>query len=826
MLEPIMKGLIEWGYGLIEDMADYVFGDIIDVMTMDMDYFRKAAPIVNDISEIILALGWALLLGNLVFQTLKSMMSGAGFEGEDPKLLFMRTFAFSFLLLASPRICEMCSKMTATVVAYLNIPRSFAFSPPSGLMFSAAGGVSWLIAIIVSIILIIQLIKLFFDIGERYVIACVLTFMAPLAFAMGGSKNTNDIFKGWCRMYGSMNLMLIMNIIFLKLIMNAMVNMWASNIIVWLVFVMALTRVARKIDAHIAKIGLNPAQTSNSVGVRFPGGMTMVVVKSIASLVSKNMGGMKSGLGNGNRSGGDNHNHSRGRYNPGGGVGRPRNSNPPPPNNGGYASPGDAQMNVSVNNQSRTTRVNNNTTTIANKQAGNASSNNNYSNRSNNSFVSDSKSNSQAENSNRKNSGKNTSQSQTRGGKPGGNSGNVTINQTQIQNAAKNAVSMPNTKPNTPHTTDRNRTDSHSSFGSNNGRDAHFSNQPRTQIPSTSPISRDNSGAKFNIAHTADRNSTSAHDSSVSNNVKDSRSFNQSKTQNTAHPPLARDISGVKPNTPHMTERNSTAIHDSSVSNSVRDSHSSNQQRAQNTSRPPLSRNTSGGRTNIPTPPVASVPHSNQSVVNTGGGVQGGVTVNTPAVKTGSNGVTVPAMPQTQGMSRTSGSLRPSDNRSVNNNAVGNSSVNSDSDVHTSNVSSDNGRTDRRSTVIAGGNRVSSNVSGGNTGVSVNNITSVRGDGTVVNNAGASYSEHGGNSHYVANTNMSTTERRVNPEYKFGRYDPAAANRKGKKNYYTKDTEPLKRKGEYKRGESDNGGAAKKRRSEGCSRSSGRRRNN
>ena len=49
MLEPIMKGLIEWIYGLIEDMADYVFGDIIDVMTMDMDYFRKAAPIVKSL---------------------------------------------------------------------------------------------------------------------------------------------------------------------------------------------------------------------------------------------------------------------------------------------------------------------------------------------------------------------------------------------------------------------------------------------------------------------------------------------------------------------------------------------------------------------------------------------------------------------------------------------------------------------------------------------------------------------------------------------------------------------------------------------------------
>ena len=720
MLEPIMKGLIEWIYGLIEDMADYVFGDIIDVMTMDMDYFRKAAPIVNDISEIILALGWALLLGNLVFQLLKSIMSGAGFEGEDPKLLFMRTFAFSFLLLASPQICEMCTKMTGTVVAYLNIPRSFAFSPPSSLMFSAAGAVSWLIAIIVSIILIIQLIKLFFDIGERYVIACVLTFMAPLAFAMGGSKNTNDIFKGWCRMYGSMNLMLIMNIIFLKLIMNAMVNMWASNIIVWLVFVMALTRVARKIDAHIAKIGLNPAQTSNSVGVRFPGGMTLVVVRTLASLVGKNMGGMKGGSGGGNRSGSSsNHNHNYGGGSPSGGGSRPRNTNPPPSNNGGNASPGDANVNVSVNNQSRTTKVSTPAGNTANRQANNATNNSRYTNH--NSSNTDNRNNSRTDNSSRENSGRNTSQPQARGAKQNGNGGNVTINQTQVQNAARNAASMP----------------------------------------------------------------------------------------------------GVKPNTSHTTDRSSSSSHDGG-----RDTHSSNQQRTQNTSRPPLSRNTSGGRTNIPAPSVSSAPHTNQSVVNTGGGTpQGNVTVNAPSVKTGSKGVTVPVMPQTQGMSRTSGSLRTSDNRSVNNNAVGNSSVNSDSDVHTSNVSSDNGRTDRRSTVISGGNRTSSNVSGGNMGVNVNNTTSVRGGGTVVNNAGASYSEHGGNSHYVANTNMSTTERRVNPEYKFGRYDPAAANRKGKKNYYTKDTEPLKRKGEYKRGEADNGRAAKKHRSEGGSRSSGRRRN-
>ena len=287
MLEPILQGLIEWLYSLFEDIADYFFGDIMDVLTMDMDYFRKVAPIVDEISEVILALAWALLIGNLVFQLIKSMMSGAGFEGEDPRILFMRTFAFSFLLLASNQICEMCSSITGKVVLLLSIQPTFTMFTPSSAVFAAAGGVNWLIAIIVGIMLIFQMIKLFFDIGERYVISCVLTFMAPLAFAMGASKNTSDIFKGWCRMYGSMNLMLIMNIVFLKLIMSAMANVVNSGIILWVVFVLALTRVARKIDAHIAKIGLNPAQTGNNVGVRFPGGMTMVVVRLLASLVGK-----------------------------------------------------------------------------------------------------------------------------------------------------------------------------------------------------------------------------------------------------------------------------------------------------------------------------------------------------------------------------------------------------------------------------------------------------------------------------------------------------------------------------------------------------------
>ena len=106
LLEPIMKGLIEWIYEMVVSIMEYAAKELVGVMSMDMSYFEKTAPVIKDITNIILALGWGLLIANMVFQSLKVMMSGAGFESEDPKHIFCRTFVFSFLLLASRQICN------------------------------------------------------------------------------------------------------------------------------------------------------------------------------------------------------------------------------------------------------------------------------------------------------------------------------------------------------------------------------------------------------------------------------------------------------------------------------------------------------------------------------------------------------------------------------------------------------------------------------------------------------------------------------------------------------------------------------------------------
>ena len=107
---------------------------------------------------------------------------------------------------------------------------------------------------------------------SRYVVTALLVILSPLAFAMGGSKNTADIFKGWCRMFGSMCAMMVLNVIFLKLLISAMGYMPSGvAVLPWMLLIVGIARTARKADSIIARMGLNPAITGDGLGRGLPG---------------------------------------------------------------------------------------------------------------------------------------------------------------------------------------------------------------------------------------------------------------------------------------------------------------------------------------------------------------------------------------------------------------------------------------------------------------------------------------------------------------------------------------------------------------------------
>lgn len=293
MLEGILQGLMQWIYGLFLDLMSYCANALLGIMSTDLSFFESSVPIVPKLYTVFVAIGWGLLIGNCVFQAMKAMFAGLGFETESPAILLLRTGLFGTLLIFSKDICDIGLSIGKNIIDLLGIPASVQLTMPTDSMFSGFG-TSWLLVIIIGFILGFQLIKLFFEVAERYVVVSVLTLLCPVGLAMGGSKSTKDICVNYMRTYASMIVMMIMNVLFLKLILSALAAMPSGVLILpWCLRVVGIAKTARKADQLVSRIGLSPTSAGDPLGKGR--GMMMAAMAARTILHTAGKGGSAKG---------------------------------------------------------------------------------------------------------------------------------------------------------------------------------------------------------------------------------------------------------------------------------------------------------------------------------------------------------------------------------------------------------------------------------------------------------------------------------------------------------------------------------------------------
>lgn len=256
-------------------------------MSTDLTFWETSVPVVEPLYKIFIAIGWGLLIGNCVFQSLKAMFAGLGFETESPIILLFRTGIFGTLLMFSKDICNIGLSIGKNVMTLIGIPTSVTIKTPDASVFGSLGA-GWLLVIIIGFILGFQLIKLFFEIAERYVVVAVLTLLCPVGLSMGGSKSTKDICTGFIRTYASMIVMMVLNVLFLKLILSALATMPTGTLVLpWCLLTVGIAKTARKADNLVSKIGLNPAITGDPLGHGRGMMVAMMAARTIMHSASK-----------------------------------------------------------------------------------------------------------------------------------------------------------------------------------------------------------------------------------------------------------------------------------------------------------------------------------------------------------------------------------------------------------------------------------------------------------------------------------------------------------------------------------------------------------
>ena len=230
----ILDGIVAWIAEQVMHGLDLISTSVLGALGCDMSTFLRYFPAAQTMYNIFVALAIGLILLNWVWQLFRNYGLAAGIEAEDPVKLSIRSVLFILLAYFSDEIVNIILKIGGTpyqwVLSSSLPPLDFASfnSTITVILGVCASGAVAIIALILVLIMAWNYIKLLFEAAERYVLLGVLVFTAPVAFAMGASQTTSEIFKSWCRMLGGQIFLLIMNAWCLRLF-TSMVGTFLSN---------------------------------------------------------------------------------------------------------------------------------------------------------------------------------------------------------------------------------------------------------------------------------------------------------------------------------------------------------------------------------------------------------------------------------------------------------------------------------------------------------------------------------------------------------------------------------------------------------------------
>lgn len=230
----ILDGIVEWIAEQIMSVLDMITTSVLGALGCDMTIFLRYFPAAQTMYSVFVALSIGIILLNWVWQLFKNFGLGAGVEAEDPVKLSVRSVLFILLAYFSDEIVNMVLKIGGTPYNWIMTSAlpSLDFASFSSVVLTIIGvcanGAVLIITLIVVLILAWNYLKLLLEAAERYILLGVLVYTAPVAFSMGASQTTSNIFKSWCRMFGGQVFLLLMNAWCLRLF-TSMVGAFIAN---------------------------------------------------------------------------------------------------------------------------------------------------------------------------------------------------------------------------------------------------------------------------------------------------------------------------------------------------------------------------------------------------------------------------------------------------------------------------------------------------------------------------------------------------------------------------------------------------------------------
>lgn len=271
LIELLFGAIRELCSQFIIDMMDISSGMFTEILSCDLNLFEGLFGIAESLyRNAIMPIGIALLLMILVWQLFKSMFGRTGTSSEDPIELVFRSCFCLFMIAFAKDLVNYVLELAGTPYQWIT-GTSITVGSFSEYISVSEAAVSVLGADALSIqflLLILHFVvawnyfKLMFILAERYVLLGVFSYTAPLAFATGGSKATNNILASWTKMFGGQVLIVLLDAWCVKMFLSAYGNLMASGYGFTKFFAATLCmigfcKITAKLDSYMGSLGVN-----------------------------------------------------------------------------------------------------------------------------------------------------------------------------------------------------------------------------------------------------------------------------------------------------------------------------------------------------------------------------------------------------------------------------------------------------------------------------------------------------------------------------------------------------------------------------------------
>ena len=285
----MLASIFNWLIDYISNALDAFISLFLSALDMSMESFAEAFPLFGTVYTTLqsIAIGLTVVVALVGLYTFFFTNSADthSFQ-ENPFSVLVKAFIAGgmiyfggYLLAAVTDVAKLSFDTFKSIdAADVQLTESFFSSTFSTAVLVSicspgtqlsVGGAS-ILALILMLTIAWEIVKLVIEVAERYLIVAVLMYTSPLIYPTLATKRTDSIFRKWVNMYTSACILMSMSVIFLKVIVNGLCQVSSatessSQYLLRLILILAMCKVAQRVDTYMQQLGLSAATTGGSL---------------------------------------------------------------------------------------------------------------------------------------------------------------------------------------------------------------------------------------------------------------------------------------------------------------------------------------------------------------------------------------------------------------------------------------------------------------------------------------------------------------------------------------------------------------------------------